>query len=98
MLMTSGLLEATEGKVVIGGSEVNGPQTDVGVMFQDNTLVPWRTVRGNIELQLEMRGMSKQDNKDKIDQLLASVHMEDFADRHPYEPGDGPRAKNHAVG
>jgi NitT/TauT family transport system ATP-binding protein len=58
-------------------------------MFQDNTLVPWRTVRGNIELQLEMRGMSKQDNKDKIDQLLASVHMEDFADRHPYELSGG---------
>ena len=89
MLMTAGLLEATEGKVVIGGSEVTGPQTDVGVMFQDNTLVPWRTVRGNIELQLEMRRMSPQDNKNKIDQLLASVHMEDFADRHPYELSGG---------
>ncbi|MBT3333366.1 MAG: ABC transporter ATP-binding protein, partial [Rhodospirillaceae bacterium] len=88
-LMTAGLLEATEGKVVIGGSEVTGPQTDVGVMFQDNTLVPWRTVRGNIELQLEMRRMSPQDNKNKIDQLLASVHMEDFADRHPYELSGG---------
>jgi NitT/TauT family transport system ATP-binding protein len=89
MLMTSGLLEATEGTVVIGGTEVNGPQTDVGVMFQDNTLVPWRTVRGNIELQLEMRGMSLEEHKDKIDQLLASVHMEDFADRHPYELSGG---------
>lgn len=89
MLMTAGLLEPTKGKVVIGGSEVNGPQTDVGVMFQDNTLVPWRTVRGNIELQLEMRRMSPQDNKNKIDQLLASVHMEDFADRHPYELSGG---------
>lgn len=89
MLMTSGLLEATEGKIMIGGTEVNSPQTDIGVMFQDNTLVPWRTVRGNIELQLEMRGMSLDENKDNIDQLLASVHMEDFADRHPYELSGG---------
>lgn len=89
MLMTAGLLEVTEGKVVIGGAEVDRPQTDVGVMFQDNTLVPWRTVRGNIELQLEMRGMSPNEYKDRVDQLLASVHMEDFADRHPYELSGG---------
>lgn len=89
MLMTAGLLEATEGDVVIGGTKVRGPQTDVGVMFQDNTLVPWRTVRGNVELQLEMRGMSPNDYKDKVDQLLASVHMEDFANRHPYELSGG---------
>ena len=89
MLMTSGLLEATEGKVVMGGIEVNGPQTDIGVMFQDNTLVPWRTVRGNIELQLEMRGMPLVEHKHKIDQILASVNMEDFKDRYPYELSGG---------
>lgn len=89
MLMTSGLLEATEGSIAINGKRVDGPQTDVGVMFQDNTLVPWRTVRGNIELQLEMRGMSLDDNKDKIDRLLESVHMEDFANRYPYELSGG---------
>lgn len=89
MLMTAGLLETTEGDVLIGGTKVQGPQTDVGVMFQDNTLVPWRTVRGNVELQLEMRGMSPNDYKEKVDQLLASVHMEDFADRHPYELSGG---------
>lgn len=89
MLMTAGLLEATEGNVVLGGNKVRGPQTDVGVMFQDNTLVPWRTVRGNVELQLEMRCMSLIRHKDKVDQLLASVHMEDFADRHPFELSGG---------
>lgn len=89
MMMTSGLLEATEGTVTIGGSRVKGPQTDIGVMFQDNTLVPWRTVRGNVELQLEMRGKSLKEFSDKIDNLLASVHLEDFADRHPYELSGG---------
>ena len=78
MLMTSGLLDATEGTVTIGGKVVDKPQTDIGIMFQDNTLVPWRTVRGNIELQLEMRGLEPEDHREKIDALLASVHMEDF--------------------
>ncbi len=89
MLMTSGLLEPTEGVVRIGGREVHGPQTDIGIMFQDNTLVPWRTVRGNIELQLEMRGARAADHAGKIAELLESVHMEDFAERHPYELSGG---------
>lgn len=89
MLMTSGLLEPTEGTVSIGGKLVKGPQTDIGIMFQDNTLVPWRTVRGNIELQLEMRGLDPAKHRDKVESLLKSVHMEDFSDRHPYELSGG---------
>ena len=65
MLMTSGLLDATEGTVTIGETLVDGPQTDIGIMFQDNTLVPWRTVRGNIELQLELRGLQPENHQKK---------------------------------
>ena len=57
MLMTSWLLEPSKGSITIADIPVTGPQTDIGIMFQDNTLVPWRSVLGNIELQLEMRGI-----------------------------------------
>ena len=57
MLMLAGLMPCTTGVIRVGGRAVTGPQTDIGIMFQDNTLVPWRTVRGNIELQLELRGL-----------------------------------------
>ena len=50
MLMVAGLLDSTSGKVEFESKLVKGPKTDIGIMFQDNTLVPWRTVRGNIEL------------------------------------------------
>ena len=89
MLTTSGLLPPTEGTVTLGGNVVRCPQTDIGIMFQDNTLVPWRTVRGNIELQLEMRGLRPRSYREKIEDLLKSVQMEDFADRHPYELSGG---------
>lgn len=89
MLMIAGLLEASEGRISLAGQTVQGPQTDIGIMFQDNTLVPWRTVRGNIELQLEMRGMSAAEQSERIEMLLRSVHLEDFADRHPYELSGG---------
>ena len=49
MLMSAGLLEPSKGSITIADIPVTGPQTDIGIMFQDNTLVPWRSVRGNIE-------------------------------------------------
>ena len=89
MLMIAGLLSNTTGHVSIGGAKVEEPKTDVGIMFQDSTLVPWRTVKGNIELQLELRGEKKEKYQDKIDELLSSVHMKDFADRFPSELSGG---------
>ena len=49
MLIVAGLLEPTHGDVAFDGEPVTGPRTDIGIMFQDNTLVPWRTVRGNVD-------------------------------------------------
>ncbi|WP_282608570.1 ABC transporter ATP-binding protein [Pelagibius sp. Alg239-R121] len=89
MLMIAGLLEVSEGDIRLAGQTVAGPRTDIGIMFQDNTLVPWRTVQGNIELQLEMRGMPVSKHGARIDMLLDSVHLKDFAERHPYELSGG---------
>jgi NitT/TauT family transport system ATP-binding protein len=89
MLMIAGLLPITQGSIQFAGKPVKGPQTDIGIMFQDNTLVPWRTVRGNIELQLEMRGLSPADHAASVDALLASVRLTDFQHRHPHELSGG---------
>ena len=89
MLMIAGLLAPTQGRIVVNGAEVSGPQTDIGIMFQDNTLVPWRSVRGNVELQLEMRGIAPFSRREQVDALLRSVRLTDFADRRPYELSGG---------
>jgi len=89
MLMTAGLLSCSSGSISIEGRPVRGPQTRVGIMFQDNTLVPWRTVRGNIELQLELRGLDVRSYQAKIEHLLRSVSLQDFAERYPYELSGG---------
>ena len=57
MLMMAGLLEPTSGEIYFDDKSVSGPKNDIGIMFQDNTLVPWRTVEGNIKLQLELRNL-----------------------------------------
>jgi NitT/TauT family transport system ATP-binding protein len=58
-------------------------------MFQDNTLVPWRSVRRNIELQLELRGFEPQPYAARIDALIQSVRLDGFAHRMPYELSGG---------
>jgi NitT/TauT family transport system ATP-binding protein len=89
MLMIAGLLDLSAGQIFVNGVPVLGPQTNIGIMFQDNTLVPWRTVRRNIALQLEMRGLSLATYGAQLESLLKSVHLEDFADRYPYELSGG---------
>jgi NitT/TauT family transport system ATP-binding protein len=89
VLMIAGLLPPTSGEIRIDGKTVAEPQTDIGIMFQDNTLVPWRTVRGNVELQLELRGLSIATAAERIDRLLSSVHLSGFENRLPFELSGG---------
>jgi len=89
MLMIAGLLEASEGEVFFDEEKVDAPRTDIGIMFQDNTLVPWRTVEGNVALQLELRGLDPKAYAARIRDLLRSVRLEGFGGRHPYELSGG---------
>jgi NitT/TauT family transport system ATP-binding protein len=89
MLMIAGLLAASEGEIRVNGERVVKPRTDIGIMFQDNTLVPWRAVEGNIALQLELRGLDPKAHKPRIDELLRSVRLEGFAHRMPHELSGG---------
>src|SRR5947209_12352283 len=81
MLMIAGLLDASQGEIRVDGRRVSAPQTDIGIMFQDNTLVPWRTVEGNIALQLELRGLDPDAYTARIRDLLRSVRLEGFTTR-----------------
>lgn len=89
MLMIAGLLERSAGEIRVDGDPVEGPRTDIGIMFQDNTLVPWRSVRGNVELQLELRGLDVQDRRQRVDELIGQVSLTEFQHRAPYELSGG---------
>ena len=89
MLIIAGLLDTSKGSVLFNQQKVETARTDIGIMFQDNTLVPWRTVRGNIELQLELRGLKVADYAQKIKDLLHSVKLDEFAKRYPFELSGG---------
>ena len=93
----AGLLPASSGAVRVNGNSVSGPQTDLGVVFQSPVLLEWRTVLDNVLVQLELRGLQKQNFKEKAMALLARVGLAEFADRYPRELSGGMRQRTAIV-
>jgi NitT/TauT family transport system ATP-binding protein len=89
MLIIAGLLDPSGGEVLMDGERVSAPRTDIGIMFQDNTLVPWRTVWDNVALQLELRSIDPRSHAWRIEALLESVRLTGFERRYPWELSGG---------
>ena len=89
LLMLAGLLDITEGTIGVADRPVQGPLTDVGIVFQGNVLVDWRDTLGNVLLQIEMRGLRRKDYEARAQALLASVGLQEFAHHYPYELSGG---------
>ena len=89
LMMLAGLEKPSSGKIFLNQTPVHSPRNDIGVMFQESTLVPWRTVLGNIELQLELRGERPENFREQIDSLLNSVSLKGMEQRMPHELSGG---------
>ncbi|MHA0288751.1 ABC transporter ATP-binding protein [Mycobacterium sp. C3-094] len=85
----AGLTGSTSGAVRLRGRSVRGPQREIGYVFQRAALLEWRSVRKNILLQAEMRGMSRQDAARRCDHLLDMTGLSGFANAMPYELSGG---------
>lgn len=89
MRLMAGLLPATAGRIVFGGRPVTGPVKDVGIVFQNPVLLNWRTVLGNVMLQIEMRGLDPRGYLDQARSLLELVGLGDFLSSFPRELSGG---------
>jgi len=89
MRIVSGLLAPTTGRVRIDGRAVDGPYTDLGIVFQSPVLLDWRTILGNVLLQVELRRLSPADYAERSHALLEAVGLGDFHDRYPHELSGG---------
>ncbi len=91
--IAAGLLPASSGRVRVGGREVLGPQTDLGIVFQSPVLLDWRNVLDNVLVQIELRGLDPQRFRERARQLLDDVGLGDFTDRRPRELSGGMRQR-----
>lgn len=89
----TGLLRPDAGRVLADGEPVTTTSRDRGMVFQDSALLPWRTVRSNIELALQLRGEPKAGRRDRADRWIDEVGLSGFADFLPKSLSGGMRQR-----
>ena len=87
--LVAGLLPVSAGTVDVGGKRHAGPVTALGFVFQQPTLLEWRTVLGNVLFQIEMRGLRTSDFRERALALLDQMGLRDFAASHPHQLSGG---------
>lgn len=87
--VVAGLTEATSGEVRLRGNAVRGPQREIGYVFQRAALLEWRSVRRNILLQAEMRGMPRKNAQARCDYLIEMTGLTGFENALPHELSGG---------
>ncbi len=85
----AGLLAPSSGAVYLGGERISVPGRRIGLVFQSPTLLPWRTVEGNVALPLEMDGLSSEVRQDRVLKLLKMVGLSGFEKDYPLHLSGG---------
>jgi len=89
----AGFLPLSSGSIALDGVEVTGPGAERGVVFQKDTLLPWKTVAENVALGLKFAGAGRTERLDRAHELLRLVGLQDFAAAAPSELSGGMRQR-----
>jgi NitT/TauT family transport system ATP-binding protein len=87
--LVAGLRQPASGEVLVNGRRVTGPDPALGVLFQHNTLLPWRSVKENVELGLEIRGVAKRERAAKAEGLIRQFGLSGFERKYPHALSGG---------
>jgi NitT/TauT family transport system ATP-binding protein len=87
--MMAGLVRTDEGGIAIRGRGVKGVPPNVGFVFQEPGLLPWRSVFRNVELALEASDLSRAAKKERVDRYLDMMALGKFAKYPPYQLSGG---------
>jgi NitT/TauT family transport system ATP-binding protein len=93
LMLIAGLLAPTTGHVMIGSEIVVGPRADLGMIFQRDLLLDWKTVLDNVLLPFELLGESRRPHVERACALLHRVGLNGFEDKRPYELSGGMRQR-----
>lgn len=88
-----GLVTDYEGRVTVAGERISGPHASVGMVFQEESTFPWRTVVENVAFPLEIEGMAKKARHEKARHFISLVGLDGFENRYPTELSGGMRQR-----
>ena len=89
----AGLTSATSGKVMVSGKPVGETRIDLGYVFQQDSVLPWKKVIDNIQIGLRLRNIPKRQSKAKAIEFLHLMGLTDFANAYPVELSGGMRKR-----
>ena len=85
----AGLLSKTSGVILIEDRELDGPRSDIGLMFQKPLLLEWRRVLDNVLLPVEIYRLDRKEYEEKARKLLSTAGLADFLTKYPFELSGG---------
>ncbi len=85
----AGLEPSTEGNVIYRGEKLNKPRKEMGMVFQNYSLMPWLNVEDNISMGLNFKRVSKSEKKKTVDEFLKIIGLENFRKSYPHELSGG---------
>ncbi len=91
--LIAGLTPASSGRITIDGEEVKRPHPKIGVVFQTDLLLYWRTIVDNILLPIEIKGWNRRAYLPRVHELLEQVGLGDFGQKYPTELSGGMRQR-----
>jgi NitT/TauT family transport system ATP-binding protein len=83
----------TGGRITIDGAPVAEPPDNLGIVFQRDVLLDWRTVLDNVLVTAELRGLDKRAHRARAMELLTLFGLREYADRYPWELSGGMRQR-----
>ena len=81
--LIAGLEFPTRGRLTVFGQPISGPGPDRGMIFQAYTSFPWLTAQANVEYGMKILGVAKPERRQRAEDFLKLVHLENFADAYP---------------
>ncbi|HZP75296.1 MAG TPA: ABC transporter ATP-binding protein [Pseudolabrys sp.] len=91
--VVGGLLSTYSGRVAVAGETISGPHAAIGMVFQEESTFPWRTVVDNVAFPLELVGMSKAQRVERAQHFISLVGLAGFEKRYPGELSGGMRQR-----
>jgi NitT/TauT family transport system ATP-binding protein len=88
-----GLQSASSGRVMVENTPIAGPHPAVGMVFQEESCFPWRSVLDNVAFPLELAGIARSERHDRAKRFIDMVGLRGFERRHPSELSGGMRQR-----